>query len=142
MTALTEAARTREAVFEALLTHLQHQAVTQTEIVAYLTSGMVNNVLLVELITFDATGAATREFGTAIGSVSVANHSDTGSVIVQAGGSAGLPPGGGVAIAKVRKATFAVLNLTGHVVTLYGTAGDTATLQAFTKGQPPATGPA
>lgn len=139
---VTRAGATKDAVFEALLEELQHNRLTQTEYIEQLRSQVVNHVLACELVKFDATGQVTRGYGTPYGSVAVANHSTTGDVTVHASGPGASAPGTGPSIGFVKKATAAVLNLTGHALTLYGTAGESCTVQVFTKAQPPAFGPA
>lgn len=140
--AITKSGETKEAVLDAILDELQQTRITQTKSIEKLRSAVVNHVLVTELIKLDTDGTATREFRVPMGSVSVANHSATGDVTVHAGGPGGGAPGTGPGIGFVKRATFAVLNVTGHVVTLYGTAGQFLTLQVFTVPQPPCTGPA
>lgn len=132
-----------KALAEFELADLVHAARTQTQQVARLAAHIINDVLLTELIKLDGDGMATREFGTAMGSVAVANHSDANSVIVGGTGAVSYdPPDSGPGIALVRASKAQTLNLTGHVLTLWGTAGQLVTVQVFTKPQPPAFGPA
>lgn len=141
---LTQDAATREAVFEALLEELQHHRMTQSEFIGHLRSNIRNDVLASELIRFDAaTGPVVREFRVPLGSVAVANHSTANAVFVQGASPSGTTaPANGTGVHQVSKSCAAVINLTGHVVTFYGTPGDTISVQIFTKGQPPAYGPA
>ncbi len=121
---------------------LLHAAATQTEAIARLTSQIVNNVLRTELVRFDATGVKVLEFATAIGSVNVANHGAAAVTVASGTPTGGSAPSGGIGVASIRAGIAGTVNLTGTVVTLWGSAGDTATVQVFTRAQPPSWGPA
>lgn len=129
---------------EAELAALVHQLVTQTANIAdRWATQIVNRVLLTELVIFDAQGLVTRPFHTSMGSVAVSNHG-TGTITVQGGSPSGdslAPPGRGRGLGRVHGGRSATLNLTGTVLSLYGTPGEFATIQVFTKPQPPAWGP-
>lgn len=124
------------ATFEQLL----HNAVTQTAQTARLVSGLVNGVLSCELVTIPTGGMVTRQWGTAFGSIAISHHGPgAGAVTVAAGGPVGeTAPAGGPAMGRVDALSSATFALTGHQVTLWGTAGDVVTLQVFTACVPPA----
>jgi len=128
------------ALAEAQLAELIYHARTHTESVAKLAGRIVNDVLLCELLTLDANGQATREFGVAYGSVAVANFGDTDLTVAQSG-LQGSAPGGGAGLALVGSLMGQVINLSGRALSLYGTAGARVMLQVFTKPQPPSYGP-
>lgn len=117
-----------------------HAIRTMTEEIGKLRSQVVNDVLTSELLTLDATGQASREFRVPFGSVTVANPNGS-EVILQGGGAQGSPPGGGNGVHAIPSGTQRTINLSHHVLTLYGTPGARISLEAFTKAQPPTAGP-
>lgn len=123
------------------LSQLVHAGLTQTAaIAAQIASAVLNDVLECELAAIGAEGYAVMGYHTAVGSVALANHG-TGTMTVQGGAPAGgSAPGRGPGLGRVDAGSAATLNVTGTVITIYGTPGDVFTFQAFTGGQPPAWG--
>lgn len=113
---------------------------TQTKMVAKLSSQLTNSILASELVTLDANGLATREYGAAFGSLAVASFG--GALVVAAGSPGASAPGSGTAVSLVGAGMARVINMTGHALTLYGTPGTQVTLEVFTYPQPPAYGAA
>lgn len=132
----------RDAVFMAMLAELRYLRTTHTESVQMLRSGTKNDVLLTEMVQLDASGQAQRSFPTPMGSVCASNHSATTALIVTTYSAGGAPPSNGVGMYRVPKNTAAVVNLVGHVLTLFGEANGIVSVQVFAKAQPPAFGPA
>lgn len=128
------------------LLHLHAEMQTQTVTLERFATGMRNHVLECSLRTLPADGYITFEWGLPCGSVAVTPHTPGASLTVVSGSStAGTAPGSGNAMGLVQAPSLAsgmqpapvVLNLVSHAVTIYGTAGDRFTLQAFTLPQPP-----
>jgi len=138
--ALSRARAQDQMLTELELRDLIYACQTQTAQVAQLASGIVNNVLQCELILFPPEGFVCREYGVAYGSIAVIAHG-ANPVTVATGSAVGdVAPASGVGMgicAAGRGATFA---LVGHALTLWGTAGTTATLQVFTGCVAPAFG--
>jgi hypothetical protein len=129
------------AVLAELVQELKQDRATMTETFERFRSGIVNNVLLSTLATFDAEGRIAFDWHAPYGSVAVAAHG-AGNVTVTNAGPAASAPTGGRGVHLVKGAHAAVINLLGTTLTLYGTAGEQVSLQVFTKPQPPAYGPA
>jgi len=122
-----------------LLEELRHNNATQTQLLGHLRSGIANDLLLVDLASFDAQGIITRDFPAPYGSVQVTNHSAATSVVVSADTPQGSAPTGRGANQIEPKAS-AVVDLHGKALTLYGTAGERVSLQVFTRPWPPFAG--
>jgi hypothetical protein len=102
-------------------------------------SQLVNDVLGVELVTFDSTGTIAREYRTQVGAVEVINHSTANDVIVSSAPPT-VTPSGGKGVYRVGAGQRQIVHIGTHVVTLYGTSGQQVSYSAFTKPQPPSGG--
>jgi hypothetical protein len=138
MTTTRHELRTMEATLLAeLLEEIRFQRAQTTSELAKLRSGIVNDVLSSGLVTLDANGQYTESFQTPFGSIAVANHDAATDLIVQNGPPMSGPPNKGKGVALVPKGVFAVINMSATEYTIYGLAGQQATVQVFSKGQPP-----
>lgn len=107
-----------------------------TQLIGALRGMAVNDVLATELVVFDAAGQWTKSWSVPYGSVSLANHG-TGTVTIASGGPQSSAPTSGVGVHLVGANAGDVVNMTGHDLTLYGIAGEKASVSVFTKTQPP-----
>lgn len=118
-----------------LLAQFQHFVQTQTQATARLAGRIVNDVLEVGSAKLDGNGTLTLQFHVAVGAIFIDNTAGH-DVIVVAGGlntSATAPPPG-VGVYRVRTLTARPVNIAGRQVTIYGTAGDEISYQAYTAG--------
>jgi hypothetical protein len=130
--------RTMEATLLAeLLEEIRFDRAQNTRELARLRSGIVNDVLSCGLVTLDANGQYTESFLTPFGCLAIANHDDTTDLIVAGAPAAVGPPTKGKGVVLIPKGVFAVVNMSATEYTIYGLAGKQATVQVFTKGQPP-----
>lgn len=120
------------------LQELRGLAQTMTELAARWSGQAINNVLEVGTVTIPA-GAVGVElsFGAAAGSIWVDNQSAANKMTVQAGAIGASAPTNGIGVAQVPFGQHRTINVASHVVTVYGTAGDTFVYQAFTCGARP-----
>ncbi len=112
---------------------------TSTEYVAGLAGQVINNVLDVFTATFDSTGMITRSYAVAAGSVKVRNLSGANAVTFAAGGPQATVPTTGVGVAVVPLGVSDTVPLAGHEFTLYGTSGQSVSVQVFTAAVRPVT---
>lgn len=119
---------------------------TQTITLERLVTGPTNHVLECSLRVIPAEGFITFEWGLPCGSVAVMPHTPGSTLTVVSGSStSGAAPASGNAMGLVQAPSLAsgmqpapaVFNLSSHAITVYGTAGDKFTLQAFTQPMPP-----
>lgn len=116
-----------------LLDEFRAYAQTHTDFMARLAGGIVNDVLGVETVTFDAAGVIARQWKVAAGSVEVCNLSSD-PVTVVAGGPGPGAPNVGVGVSVVPAGAIRIVNLGARQMTIYGTAGDQVSYQAVTRG--------
>jgi hypothetical protein len=122
------------------LADLIYQLATSTEEIGKLRSQLVNDVLTSGLSILDSNGLVTFEFRVPMGSVAIANHSSW-DLVIHAGGAGASAPGAGRGVHKVPAGIQRTINLTGHVLTIYGQPGATVSVEIFTGTQPPSSGP-
>lgn len=115
-----------------LLEEMRHLRVTQTDLMDRVAAGILNNVLLSELWTFDSTGLYTRSFNVAAGSAVVVNLSETNDITVTSSGQQSSAPTQGPGVQKIAAGTFLTLPLASRDITCYGTSGDQINVQVFT----------
>jgi len=128
--------RAEAALAEQMLAELQHLRQTTTEMAAHLRSQAVNGVLEVATLAFDAQGVITRSYQVACGSLVVINSS-AASVTVQSGGPTGSgAPATGRGVVIVPASSFLSVPIAAHSFTLWGTATNVISFQAFTGMQP------
>ena len=101
-------------------------------------SGSLNGVLGVELATIaDATQPWTKDYPVPVGSVVIVNHSQGTTMTVQAGQpNSSSPPTSGVGVQKVAPLGRLVMPIGDRSVTVWGSASDQISVQAFTGLQP------
>lgn len=115
-----------------VLEELRYLRGTSTELMAHLRSQAVNGVLEVATLALDANGVLSREYGTAVGSIIVANTAPR-SVTVASGGDAGGAVGTtGRGLMVVPASSWLAIPIAAHSFTVYGTAADVIGLQVFT----------
>lgn len=124
------------------LGEIRREVATTTEEIGKLRGQIINDVLAVELITFDDGRAVARNFPVPFGSVAVANHSEDEEVTVSAGPIGPAAPVQGTGVQVVAAGRAAVINLASTSLTLYGAEGDRVSVQVFSKSQPPSFGSA
>lgn len=113
-----------------------------TDLVAGIRGLAVNNVLLSETVVFPASGIVSKEFDAPYASVALANHSPGTVVVFDASGARDAAPVEGRGVHRVGPGRGAVFNVTGHVLTLYGAAGEQASIQVFDRASVPGFGSA
>jgi hypothetical protein len=130
--------RVAERVLAAeLLQEFRRSTETLTQFTERITHGVINNVLEVGTIVFGTSGMVTLSFAVPIGCIEVRNLGlNTITVDSSGGGMPGAPLlGRGVYL--VPAGAPALINLASRAVTLYGTADEYASYQAFTRGAGP-----
>lgn len=131
----------KDALTAELLVELRHMAQTQTEWTEQLAGQVINHVLEVRTITFDATGQYPLQWKVAAGSIEVSNPTGNGTVTVSSGGSnSTTAPPTGVGVYQVPGGTCRTVSVASRQVTLYGTAGQSISIQVFTAAVRPGTG--
>jgi hypothetical protein len=99
---------------------------------------LVPRVLGTQLYVLDSNGQATDQYRVPYSSLSIISESAK-PLIVTSSPPIGSAPGRGPGVAHMPAETFAVLNLSGNVWTIYGgNAGDIVTVSAYALPQPPA----
>jgi hypothetical protein len=117
-----------------LLQVLRHMSETMTEWAERYAGQVVNHVLAVEKVTFDAAATPiSRQWHVPAGCIEVTNPS-THVITVVSGGGGGMlsAPTAGVGVYDVPAGTTRVVSLASRQVTLFGTAADTCSFQVFT----------
>lgn len=128
---LSERQASRE-VLNQMLAELQRLNATETEMMARLHGGeILNNVLEVATYTFPAGGAWSKDYPAAIGSILVTNGTAQ-PITYAAGGAFGGAPTVGSGVQIIPANSWLAIPVGGTTFTLYGTAGGTFGLQAFT----------
>lgn len=108
-----------------------------TSVVSDLHGLVINECLLTETLILDASGVASRDWSVPYGSVAVHNAGADPLTLVN-GPAAGAAPVAGVGVVVVPSGAGVTANMTGRMLTLYGTAGAGVILSVFTRPQPPA----
>jgi hypothetical protein len=96
-----------------------------------------HDVLATETAAFDSDGVISRDYTVPFASVSIGNMSG-GDVVIATGGPTSAAPRIGAGITLVPAGASVTVNMTGHEVTFYGTAGGRISFSVFTKSQGPA----
>lgn len=127
-----------------MLLELQHARISQTESLELIGSLVKNHVLTCELCIIPAEGYVSRQWHTQCGAVAVTPSTITAPMTVVSGtATSNTAPLQGVGMGRVSVPTqvgayaACVFNIAAHAITIYGTPGDSFTLQVFTKPQPP-----
>ena len=119
-------------LLNAMLSELRVMNQTSTQIAAKLKGGIVNHVLEVSTFKIPSVGYKVCEYNTAIGSVVVANLGDN-TVTVQSGTQSGeAAPTIGIGVQVLPGRTWLAIPIGANSVTIWGTAGDSISFQAFT----------
>lgn len=108
-----------------------------TTVVSDLHGLVINECLTTETLILDASGIASRDWSVPYGSVAVHNAGVDPLTIVN-GPPAGAAPVAGVGVVVVPSGAGVTANMSGRMLTLYGTAGAGVILSVFTRPQPPA----
>lgn len=132
---------TANILFAEMLSALQAQAQTMTDIAARLEGRMTNNVLQVKTLLLGTEGYETFDFGVAAGAVHVSNPG-ANIVTVDANGPrpGGTAPTTGVGVYRVPAANARTVPVASRVVTIYGTAGDYVSLVVYASVPTPVSG--
>jgi hypothetical protein len=124
-----------KALLQSLIEEMQAFRTTTTEFAARYFGNVVNKVLLVETITFDASGYVFRQFQATAGCVEVRNLDATNAVTISSGGpSAGSIPLNGVGLFVIPGGKVQVVNINSTDFTLYGTTASRVSVQVFVDG--------
>jgi len=123
-----------------LLAEIRLMRETNSEVAAHFRSGVLNEVLAVRMVVLDADGTASLEFRSMVGSVVVANHNAAGNITVSSSPKAASVGNQGSGQFLIRPGVAASVPIGSHTVTLYGTAGNVVSVQAFTSRVPPFSG--
>jgi hypothetical protein len=114
-----------------LLDALRQLQATSTDLIAAMHPRAINSVLQVETFVFPASGVIQRDWPVACGSLVVAALG-THSVTVVAGSQVGqTAPLSGVGVSVVPANSWMSIPIATTAITLYGTSGDTASIQVF-----------
>ncbi len=119
-----------------MVEQLRHLNDAMTELAERYASQVVNHVLEVGTYTFGAAGVITRSWHLRAGCIEIDNPG-THTVTVLAGGDTGSVPTAGIGMYIVPAGGHRVIALASARVALYGTSGDTISLQAFTSAPRP-----
>jgi hypothetical protein len=143
---LPAAPRGKEAA-DALATEMLYEfrllRETMTQTMGRLAGQIVNDVLSVRTVTFDATGfTQLGPFHVAAGSIFVDNLSAANTVTVTSHGPSpdGAAPAAGLGVSKVKAGQGRTINVASHNITLYGTNGDSVSVQVSTAAARPFAG--
>lgn len=126
--------RAQDFVMAQLAADIRRELATQTEHMARLAGGLVNDVLLSATYTFDATGVVFGQFKVSAGSVDVDNLGANPMTVIGRSDSTGAAPTQGVGVRVVPKGTFRRVPLASREWAIYGTAGDQVSLAFYTTG--------
>jgi hypothetical protein len=127
------------ALLAELLAEFRAAQANSTEAFARFRSSITNDVLDSGLYVLDSNGLATASYQTPYGSLWVLNLGGTDMVVASSPpGSAAPTKGRGIHIVPAHSGEL--INIAGTAWTIYGTAGDPADVQAFTRAWPPAAG--
>jgi len=115
-----------------MLAEFRAFAQTHTEFMARLAGNIVNDVLRVWTVTFDATGVVSQDFHVACGSLEVENLGTHPVTVINRGDASGSAPGGGVGVRVVPAGGHRIVPIGSRTLAVYGTAGDQISLVAYT----------
>jgi hypothetical protein len=122
-----------------MLAELRAVRARMSEFAGLLAGGLINNTLAVETATVPADGVITRQWHVAAGALEVSPLGDN-PVTVVASGPSSSAPAGGTGVYVVAAGATRTIAVASRQVTLYGTAGDLVSFQAFTGAVRPASG--
>jgi hypothetical protein len=117
-----------------MLAELRETRATTTAFIARVAGRAVNSVLEVATRTFSAEGLLSLRFGAPCGAIEIANWSTHPVTVASGATSSNIPPLTGVGVYVVPAGTVRLVNIAAREVTLYGTAADTISYQAFAGG--------
>ena len=132
--------RSAERILAAeLLDAFRNAAQTMTEFAERLQGRLVNHVLEVGTWVFDANATPVfRQWHAAAGCVEISNFSAAGVLTVVAAGPGAGAPTSGIGVYRIPAGVTRVVAVASRQVTVYGTAGDAFSRQAFTAAPTPA----
>lgn len=117
------------------LQELRTLAQTTTELAARLSGQAINNVLEVGTWTFDTSAVKVLSWNAACGAIQIRNLG--GNTIAVVSGTPAVEPAQGTGLYLIPKGVLDIVNVASHTVTVFGTANDTFSYQAFTVGGAP-----
>ena len=119
-------------VLAEILAELRRLRATSTEAMTRLTSGgAVNGVLGVETAAIGTAGVLTRSYGTPCGCIVVANPGTNTVTVVSGPPQGASAPTVGIGVTVIPASSWLAVPIGGPSWTIYGTAGDTVSVQAF-----------
>lgn len=133
-----ERAEDRRIMHE-LLAELRAQRAQSTDLVHQVASQLRNDVLWSGTMPIGSDGWGERDARGDYAAAMVTNAT-TSTVTVTSNPPASGPPSQGAGVHVIPAGTFAVVNMAGNSLTVYGTAGTKVSVQLFTKPQPPTAG--
>jgi len=119
-------------VMAAALDDVQTALTRQTDIISRLAGGLLNNVLDVLYLPIPASGYLSRDYGTAAGSIVVANPASNDALTVTSSAPQATAPVSGPGIQPVPAGVFWSMPLGSRVWTIYGTPGQMVAVQVYT----------
>lgn len=117
---------------------LKYLSQTMTQWAARWSGRVTNSVLEVGTFTIDATGAKTLSWGAACGAIEVRNLGTHTMTVVS--GPATVLPTQGTGMYQIPAGQVETVNVANHTVTVFGTAADSFSYQAYTVGGAPVSG--
>lgn len=132
---------TANILFAEMLSALQAQAQTMTDVAARLEGRMTNNVLLVETFRVNSEGYKSFDFSVAAGAIHVSNP---GANIVTVDANGPRPGGGapttGVGVYRVPAANARTVPVASRSITVYGTLDDYVSIVIYASVPTPVSG--
>ncbi len=141
-TKLPRGRRALEVLATEQLAELRAIRATTTEQAARASGRLINNTVVVATAIFPTTTDGSTpsimfDHRVAIGAVKITNLSAANRVTFAPSQPTAYAPGAGVGIGLVLPNSRDTISCDTHVFTLYGTAGDTVTVQAYARGVTP-----
>lgn len=117
-----------------LLAEFRRLSKSMTEYSERLAHGVVNNVLDVATRAIPTDGYVARTYPLPAGSVEVRNLGTHSMTVCNSSPTSLVAPTSGTGVYVVPAGSACLVNLASHNLTIWGTAGDTVSYQAFTRG--------
>lgn len=134
---MSERTRMETALNATMLEEFRDAQTKNTEGWNRVVSNLTNDVISSGLHVIGATGYFTDGFPVPYGSMFVVNHSDFDMVITSGTPVSNTAPTAGTGVSLVPANSSRVINQVGTAYSIYGQAGDFASVEIFSKSQPP-----
>lgn len=125
-----------DALLEQILRELNGFNDLSTTWAARLSGRSTNGVLEVATLPFDSSGVLTRGYGASIGAVLVTNATGANVTVMAGPPSGSVAPTQGAGVQVIPTGAFLTVPIDHRAFTIYGTAGQAVSFQAFTGLQP------